>query len=73
MDGHHTPGTALIFCFDEFVEFFLFTVRCLFHILELLLFYVFMYLICVLVLPLESGHRPRMEKSHSCWQRTADV
>ena len=47
MDMTHT-GQQLIFYFEVYVEFFLGIFRCLSHVLELLLFHVFIDVICMI-------------------------
>jgi len=47
MDITH-PGQQLIFYFDVYVDFFLGIFHCLSHILELLLFHVFIDVICMI-------------------------
>jgi len=51
MDVHHTPGTAI----DVFVEFVLYRLHCLFHMLELILYHVFTYCICLNRIVLKGG------------------
>jgi len=46
MNGHHTPGAAINFLFYVFVEFVLYLLHGVCHILETVLFHSFICFIC---------------------------